>query len=239
MRRLGSLLLILMAIALIGDTADRYATLREKMVREQIDARTVSDGRRGVRDERVLQTMRTVPRHEFVPKRWRSRAYADHPLPIGYDQTISQPYIVAFMTELLQPKPEHIALEVGTGSGYQAAVLSLLVKRVYTIEIIKELGEAAKKRLKRLKYDNVEVKIGDGYYGWEEHAPYDVIIVTAAATHIPPPLIRQLKPGGRMIIPVGSPFHVQDLMLVEKQKDGSITSRSVLPVRFVPLRGNH
>ena len=203
--------------------------------------------RRDIKDEKVLEAMRKVKRHEFAPPdeqvrkagmsagRWLEQAYADHPLPIGFRQTISQPYIVAFMTEMLKPQKEHKVLEIGTGSGYQAAVLAEIVDKVYTIEIIEELGKQAKERLKRLEYKNIDVKIGDGYYGWEEHAPFDSIIVTAAAEHIPPPLIKQLKKGGRMCIPVGSPFFVQNLMFVEKTEDGKIRTKRILPVRFVPL----
>jgi len=190
---------------------------------------------RGVKNEKVLKAMRAVPRHEFVPPKLIYQAYADHPVPIGYNQTISQPYIVAFMTELLNLQGEDKVLEVGTGSGYQAAVLGEIVDKVYTIEIIPELGKQAKERLKRLGYKNIEVKIEDGYNGWEEHEPYDAIIVTAAAEHIPPPLVKQLKEGGKMCIPVGSPFFVQDLTVVEKKKDGKIVTRKILPVRFVPL----
>lgn len=216
-----------------------YKAERHLMVKTQIDWRTVRDSRKGVKDKRVLSAMRTVPRHKFVPKNLRKYAYYDGPLEIGYGQTISQPYIVAFMTELLKPKKEHIALEVGTGSGYQAAILSELVKEVYTIEIIPELEKQAKERLKRLGYKNVKVKNADGYYGWKEHAPFDVIIVTAAAGHIPPPLVKQLKPGGKMCIPVGGRFSIQNLILVEKKKDGKITTRNIMPVQFVPLTGKH
>ena len=212
---------------------------REWMVKRQIDAEGITDGRIGVKNKSVLEAMRRVLRHEFVPERFRSRAYTDMPWPIGYDQTISQPYIVAYMTELLDPKKEHKVLEVGTGSGYQAAVLAELVNHVYTIEIIKELGESAEKRLKRLGYKNVTVKIGDGYFGWEEHAPYDAIIVTAAPDHIPPLLIHQLKPGGTLCIPVGGRFRVQTLTLVQKTESGSIMTRQIMPVRFVPLTGKH
>jgi protein-L-isoaspartate(D-aspartate) O-methyltransferase len=204
---------------------------RFRMVATQIEAR-------GVRNKRVLEAMREVPRHKFVEPRQLRAAYDDRPLPIGHGQTISQPYIVAFMTELLEPKPDHQVLEVGTGSGYQAAVLAELVKNVYTIEIIKELGESAKERLEKLGYENVEVKIADGYHGWEEHAPFDSIIVTCAASHVPPPLIKQLKPGGKMCIPVGTVFGPQYLFIIVKQKDGSVKSKSVLPVRFVPLVGH-
>lgn len=215
--------------------ADPYKKQRERMVATQIDWRGVRAGRIGVRDEAVLDAMLRVPRHEFVPKKHKSSAYADSPLPIGYDQTISQPYIVGFMTEMLKVKKEHKVLEIGTGSGYQAAVLAEIVDNVYSIEIIKELGKQVKTRLKRLNYKNVTVRIGDGYFGWEEHAPFDAIIVTAAADHIPPPLVRQLKPGGRMGIPVGGRFQVQNLLIVEKALDGTVTTRQVMPVRFVPL----
>ena len=214
---------------------DPYQNQREQMVATQIDWRGVRDGRIGVRDEVVLDAMRRVRRHEFVPKRYKSSAYDDSPLPIGYDQTISQPYIVGFMTEMLKVKEKHKVLEIGTGSGYQAAVLAEIVDDVYSIEIIEELGEQVKARLKRLNYKNITVRIGDGYFGWEEHAPFDAIIVTAAADHIPPPLVKQLKPGGRMGIPVGGRFQVQNLLIVEKALDGTVTTKQVMPVRFVPL----
>ncbi|MES9969965.1 MAG: protein-L-isoaspartate(D-aspartate) O-methyltransferase [Candidatus Thiodiazotropha sp.] len=190
-------------------------------------------------DARVMQVLAEVPRHEFVPEEIRDRAYENRPQPIGFGQTISQPYIVAIMTDLMAPKTEDIALEIGTGSGYQAAVLSRLVQKVYTMEIVEPLGKQATTRLKRLGYDNIEVSISDGYYGWQEHAPFDIIIVTAAASHIPPPLIEQLKPGGKMIIPVGSRFMTQQLLLVDKDADKEITVRQILPVRFVPLTGEH
>ena len=211
-----------------GDSAG-YEKLRYQMVEKQIAAR-------GIRDGNVLRAMRNVPRHLFVPERNRGSAYGDFPLPIGYGQTISQPYIVALMTELLEPEKDDVALEVGTGSGYQAAVLSEIVKEVYTIEIIPPLGRAAEKRLKELAYKNITVKVGDGYYGWEEYGPFDRIVVTAASDHIPPPLIKQLKKGGKMAIPVGRPFLVQHLMLVERSEHGDIQTRSILPVRFVPFR---
>ena len=214
---------------------DPYQNQREQMVATQIDWRGVRDGRIGVRDEVVLDAMRRVPRHEFVPKRYKSSAYDDSPLPIGYDQTISQPYIVGFMTEMLKVKKKHKVLEIGTGSGYQAAVLAEIVDDVYSIEIIEELGKQVEARLKRLNYKNITVRIGDGYFGWEEHAPFDAIIVTAAADHIPPPLVKQLKPGGRMGIPVGGRFQVQNLLIVEKALDGTVTTKQVMPVRFVPL----
>ncbi len=187
----------------------------------------------------VRQALLDVPRHLFVPPALRTAAYENRPLPIGYGQTISQPYIVALMTELLEPKPEHTVLEVGTGSGYQAAVLARLVKQVYTIEIIEPLAEQARLRLKEQGYANVEVRVGDGYYGLKEHAPFDGIVVTAAASHIPPPLVEQLKPGGKMVIPVGGQFLVQSLMLVEKNLQGEVLTRQLLPVSFVPLTGGH
>jgi len=215
--------------SLLEGDSEQYKGLRHRMVDQQIAAR-------GIEDERVLQAMRDVPRHLFVPKGRRGSAYGDFPLPIGYGQTISQPYIVALMTELLEPEKDDVALEVGTGSGYQAAVLSRIVKEVYTVEIIPPLGKAAEKRLKEVAYENIKVKIGDGYYGWEEYALFDCIIVTAASDHIPPPLIRQLKRGGKMAIPVGGPFQVQNLMLVEKSGEGEIQTRNILPVRFVPFR---
>ena len=226
-------------IAIPSQGADKFDDDRKWMVKTQIDAEGITDGRIGVKNRSVLEAMRRVLRHEFVPDRYKSQSYVDMPLPIGYDQTISQPYIVAYMTELLDPKKEHKVLEVGTGSGYQAAVLAELVKHVYTIEIIKELGESAEERLKRLAYKNVTVKIGDGYFGWEEHAPYDAIIVTAAPDHIPPMLLHQLKPGGKLVIPVGGRFRVQNLTLVQKTEAGSVMTRQVMPVVFVPLTGKH
>lgn len=206
---------------------DIYEKERTDMVRRQIKLR-------GINDKSTLNAMKTVERHLFVPAEYKSRAYEDRPLPIGYGQTISQPYIVAYMTDLLELGPGDTILEIGTGSGYQAAVLAEIVNRVYTIEIVEELGLSAKKRLKTLKYDNVEVKLADGYYGWEEHGPFDGIIVTAASEYIPPPLIDQLKDGGKMIIPVGSPFSVQTLMMITK-KGEEITTKSLVPVRFVPF----
>jgi protein-L-isoaspartate(D-aspartate) O-methyltransferase len=216
---------------------ERLTALREAMVREQISH--APDYRDPVKDQKVLAAMRSVPRHLFVPSSDVGRAYGDFPIPIGHGQTISQPYIVALMTEMLQVKPEHKVLEIGTGSGYQAAVLSPLVKDVYSIEIIKPLALQAEERLKRLNYPNVQIKVGDGYYGWEEHAPFDRIIVTCAANFVPPPLLKQLKPGGKMCIPVGGQYAVQYLTMVEKSEEGSVTMRKTLPVRFVPLtRGN-
>ena len=211
---------------------EEYSKEREKMVREQIQAR-------GVKDPSVLKAMREVARHCFVSSDFREEAYDDHPVPIGMRQTISQPYIVALMTELLRVKPSDRVLEVGTGSGYQSAVLSGLVSRVFTVEIYPSLAEEAGARLASLGYKNVKIRRGDGYFGWKEYAPFDAIIVTAASSEIPPPLLRQLKPGGRMCIPVGGPYQVQKLTLIEKLHDGSISTREVIPVRFVPLRGDH
>jgi protein-L-isoaspartate(D-aspartate) O-methyltransferase len=229
MKRTGAilaLLLLLTAPSAPADDAERAA--RDAMVRTQI-------ADRGIRDPDTLAAMRAVPRHRFVPPDLAESAYADQPLPIGYGQTISQPYIVAVMTETLRLKPGHKVLEIGAGSGYQAAVLARIVREVFTIEIIPELGNAARERLKTLGYRNVRVRVADGYDGWPEEAPFDAIVVTAAADHIPPPLIRQLRDGGRMVIPVGSPFFVQTLMLVEKDR-GKIRTTSLMPVRFVPFR---
>jgi protein-L-isoaspartate(D-aspartate) O-methyltransferase len=185
----------------------------------------------------VIAAMGRVARHDFVPEALRARAYEDRPLPIGYGQTISQPYIVALMSDLLKPARGQVMLEIGTGSGYQAAVLAELGIETYTMEIVPELGAAAAARLDRLGYGRARVKVADGYHGWPEHAPFDGIVVTAAADHVPPPLIAQLKPGGRMVIPVGPAFMVQQLVLVTKAADGTTRTRQLLPVRFVPLTG--
>ena len=201
---------------------------RQRMVREQLVPR-------GIHDERVLAAMGKVPREEFVSENLRGQAYADQPLPIGHDQTISQPFIVAYMTEQLRPQPTDRVLEIGTGSGYQTAVLSELVKEVYTIEIVEPLAKDASARLARLGYKNSHVKIGDGYAGWPEAAPFDAIIVTCAPDKVPQPLAAQLKDGGRMVIPVGGGLD-QQLYLLEK-KDGQVEQRAILPVRFVPMAG--
>ncbi|MDY0188463.1 MAG: protein-L-isoaspartate(D-aspartate) O-methyltransferase [Syntrophus sp. (in: bacteria)] len=187
----------------------------------------------------VIKAMEKVERHRFVPSGLVPLAYLNRPLPIGHGQTISQPYIVALMTDLMKVKPGDRVLEIGTGSGYQAAILAELAGSVYSIEIIEALGREAATRLKALGFRNVKAKVGDGYYGWPEAAPFDSIMVTAAASHVPPPLVRQLKRGGRMVIPMGTQFLTQSLMLVEKKQDGSIISRQILPVRFVPLTGGH
>jgi protein-L-isoaspartate(D-aspartate) O-methyltransferase len=207
-----------------------YAALRREMVRTQL-----APPARDVTDARVLAAMGKVPRHEFVPANLRDEAYADRPLPIGHGQTISQPYIVAFMTEQLRPKPTDKVLEIGTGSGYQAAVLAELVAAVYTIEIVEPLARRAMADLARLGYTNVWVRAGDGYQGWPEAAPFDAIIVTCAPEHVPQPLVDQLKEGGRMVIPVG-PIGAQELYLLEKRA-GAVQRRAVLPVRFVPMTG--
>ena len=207
---------------------ERFRAQREAMVSQQIEAR-------GIDDPDVLRAMRTVPRHLFVSVEYREEAYGDHPLPIGLNQTISQPYIVALMTQLADPDPGDVVLEVGTGSGYQAAVLAEIVRSVYTIEILAPLGERARARLEELGYSNVQSRIGDGYQGWKEHAPFDAILVTAAAEQIPAPLIEQLKPGGTLVIPVGEQDSIQTLMQVRKAADGTTVSQSLIPVRFVPL----
>lgn len=231
--------LLLAGLAAGGEVEDpKWRQQRERMVTTTIEH--PRDYRDPVRDPRVLAALRSTPRHEFVPESFRWQAYEDHPVPIGYGQTISQPYIVAKMTELLELKPGDRVLELGTGSGYQAAVLAPLVKEVYTIEIVEPLGLAARERLARLGYQNVEVRVGDGYFGWPEKAPFDAIIVTAWATHVPPPLIEQLKPGGRMVIPVGSFLYQQNLIVVHKGKTPrDLRMDSVMPVAFVPLLGDH
>ena len=228
---LGAVLLL--AVAGSPQDVDPHRAERERMVASQIGPDVA--GRTPVTDPRVLDALRSVPRHRFVPDDVVRYAYADQPLPIGFGQTISQPYIVAAMTELLKVDRADRVLEVGTGSGYQAAVLAELVQEVFTIEIVEPLEKAADERLRSLGYANVQVRFADGYFGWEEHAPFDAVIVTAASSHIPPPLVAQLKPGGRMVIPVGPPLQVQSLMLVEKRLDGSVTQRNLMAVRFVPL----
>ena len=209
---------------------EEAAELRRTMVVQQIE-------KRGVDDALVLEAMRSVPRHRFVPTVSITKAYADQPQPIGHGQTISQPYIVAYMTEMLELDPEEKVLEIGTGSGYQAAVLAEITDRVWSIEIIEDLADTAKQRLRQLGYKEVRTRQGDGYYGWESAAPFDGIIVTAAAGHIPTPLIEQLASDGKMIIPIGGTYEVQSLMLVQKNEDGEVTTERLMPVRFVPMTG--
>ena len=216
--------------------AERQAMVLE--ITEQAQEAAAETGRPAI-GAAVLAAMRRVPRHLFVPKGEERYAYRNRPLPIGYGQTISQPFVVALMTDLLEVKSGDRVLEIGTGSGYQAAVLAELGVKVYSIEIVEPLAARAAKILEKLFPREVRVRHGDGYYGWEEHAPFDAIVVTAAAGHVPPPLIRQLKRGGRMVIPLGSGFMVQQLVLVEKAPDGRISSREIAPVRFVPLTGGH
>jgi protein-L-isoaspartate(D-aspartate) O-methyltransferase len=220
---------------------DGYQRQRAAMV-EAIAADVVATSEylgQSTLDPRVLTAMATVPRHEFVPPLLLPAAYANRPLPIGHGQTISQPYIVALMTDLLGLEQPAKVFELGTGSGYQAAVLAQLGHEVYTLEIIEPLGEAARSRLARLGYDRVHARVGDGYYGWSQAAPFDAIVVTAAASHVPPPLLAQLKPGGRMVIPVGGRFTTQQLVLIQKDEVGEFTTRQMLPVMFVPLTGQH
>jgi protein-L-isoaspartate(D-aspartate) O-methyltransferase len=209
--------------------SDAYDSARSKMVEQQMAARDISD-------PRVLAAMREVPRHRFVPEREQRYAYADTPLPIGEGQTISQPYIVALMTQLVRPTSADRALEIGTGSGYQAAVLAAVVKHVYSVELEPTLAASAERLLKDLGYTNVTTRTGDGYAGWPEHAPFDIIVVTAAPDHVPQPLLEQLKPGGRMVLPVGPISFGQELRLIEKDELGKLRSRNVSSVRFVPLR---
>jgi protein-L-isoaspartate(D-aspartate) O-methyltransferase len=215
--------------------ADDRASARLRMVETiEVYARSPDNGvAGGTLDARVLDVMRALPRHEFVPEGVSHLAYGDHPLPIGDGQTISQPFIVALMTHLLEVKPDDRVLEIGTGSGYQAAVLARLAREVYSVELVEGLGKRAAQTLARLGYANVVTRIGDGYQGWEEHAPYDGIVVTAAPDHVPPALVAQLKPGARLVIPVGG--FSQDLMVIAKAADGTTTSTSIVPVRFVPL----
>ena len=231
------LLLLLASTAL----ADEYAQARQHLVEvieQDVRATSLYLDKEAL-DPRVMIAMGKVPRHEFVPATQIPQAYTNRPLPIGYGQTISQPYIVALMSDLIKPQANDRVLEIGTGSGYQAAMLAELTGQVYSMEIIEALGKQAAERLSRLGYDNVTTHIGDGYYGWEEHAPFDAIVVTAAASHVPPPLVAQLKPGGRMIIPVGSRFLTQQLVLIEKTSGGELITRQILPVKFVPLTGEH
>ncbi len=219
-----------------GFVAERRALVAEISA---LAKETQSETGQGVFSAQVMEAMGRVPRHLFVPFEVRHYAYRNRPLPIGYGQTISQPFLVAYMTELLKVNKDSKVLEIGTGSGYQAAILGELVKEVYTIEIIKPLAERATETLKSNGYTNVQVQVGDGYYGWKKYAPFDAIIVTSVASHVPPPLIQQLKRGGRMLIPLGSSFMPQHLVLVEKDMQDRVRTRELLPVRFVPLIGGH
>ena len=228
-RLLAGLLSILSVLGVTVWAQDAQTSAREAMVKDQLAAR-------GIRDPRVLEAMTEVPRHEFVPQTVRSLAYADGPLPIGQGQTISQPFIVAFMTEVLALNKDDIVLEVGTGSGYQAAILGKIAKEVYTIEIVPALAESAQKLLEKLRFENVHVRQGDGYLGWPEKAPFDAIIVTCAPDHVPEPLVNQLKEGGRLVIPIGEQGGVQQLVLLRK-KEGKILQENKLDVRFVPMTG--
>lgn len=233
--------LIVLVIVCNAMGADQYEEARHKMVKAiEADVRETSlyINKKSL-DPRVMEVMDKVERHKFVPPSEQTWAYANRPLPIGHGQTISQPYIVALMTDLISVDPGDRVLEIGTGSGYQAAVLAEMGTEVFTIEIIDPLARQASRRLADLGYSQVKTREGDGYYGWEDEAPFDAIVVTAAADHVPPPLVRQLKPGGVMVIPVGSRFMVQQLVLVTKDSAGSITTRQILPVRFVPLTGDH
>jgi len=225
--RIGYLLIISLLFIFIPCKGEDFSPLRKRMVEYQIIAR-------GIRDKRVIDAMLKVPRHMFVPEEYRDEAYNDYPLPIGHGQTISQPYIVALMTEALQLKDTDRVLEIGTGSGYQAAILAEIVKEVYSIEIIDELARRAKKTLDALGYKNIHIKVGNGYNGWPEKAPFDAIIVTCAPRKIPRPLIEQLKNGGRMVIPVGRSYGVQRLIRVTK-RDGKIHKELLTLVRFVPM----
>jgi protein-L-isoaspartate(D-aspartate) O-methyltransferase len=226
--RIILIFIFLMMLKYSFPQADKYVSARNDMVKYQI-----SD--RGITNYELLRAMRKVPRHLFVPADYQKDAYGDYPLPIGYGQTISQPYIVAYMTEVVKPNMKKKALEIGTGSGYQAAVLAEIVDSVYTIEIIPELAVESEARLKNLGYKNVIGKFGDGYNGWAQHAPFDIIIVTAAAAEIPQPLIEQLAENGHLVIPVGKSYELQDLILLTK-KNGKIDRKRLAPVRFVPFR---
>jgi protein-L-isoaspartate(D-aspartate) O-methyltransferase len=228
---------VVLLIATAASAEKHFPVQRARMV-EAIEAMARVAPSKGTEiSPAVLAVMREVPRHELVPAKVKGVAYENHPLFIGHGQTISQPYIVALMTSLARPAKDHVVLEVGTGSGYQAAVLSRLVARVYTIEIVEPLAQDAAANLKRIGYNNVIVRAGDGYKGWPEHAPFDAILVTAAANHVPQPLVDQLKPGGRLVIPVGATSMSQNLMVIDKDERGKAYNRAIIPVRFVPLTG--
>ncbi len=233
--RIPACLLLLLALSA---QADDYAAARQSLIDElQLYAGLARDSDTVRFSNAVMTAMNKVERHRMVPASQRPYAYENRPLPIGHGQTISQPYIVALMTELIEPDADDVVLEIGTGSGYQAAVLAEIVAQVYSIEIIDALASQAKSRLESMGYDNITTRLGDGYFGWREHAPFDAIVVTAAASHVPPPLIEQLKPGGLMIIPVGGRFTTQTLLLLEKTDEGEIITRQHGAVRFVPLTG--
>lgn len=237
LRKTIVLLLLSSAAASCFGAETDWQGRRDLLVREIEEDVRATSGYTGKRElsPLVVESMRSVPRHEFVPAQYRDDAYLNRPLPIGSGQTISQPYIVALMTDLADVSPDSVVLEIGTGSGYQAAVLAEIVDHVYTIEIIESLGRRAEGTLMRLGYDNVSVRIGDGYKGWPEHAPFKAIIVTAAPEAVPEPLIEQLAIGGKLVIPVGPQYAAQSLQVLEKQADGTITTSNVLPVRFVPF----
>ena len=238
--RLLSVLLLALAPSVAWAQDSRAAERRQMIEEIAADARlTAAETGRPAFAGPVIAAIAKVPRHRFVPPDQERAAYQNRPLPIGHGQTISQPYIVALMTDLLNVGPRHTVLEIGTGSGYQAAILAELAQTVCTIEIVEPLARQAAERLRALGHPQVRTRVGDGYYGWEDCGPFDSIIVTAAAGQVPPPLVKQLKPGGRMVIPIGAPFLTQQLMLVDKQPDGTIVTRQVLPVRFVPLTGGH
>jgi len=235
-------IVLLVSTSLNADMSQKEYKHKRKQMIETIKKETKATSKYlGTKtlDPKVIDAMQSVKRDQFVPKQYQEKAYENRPLPIGYGQTISQPYMVAIMTDLLALKESDTVLEVGTGSGYQAAILVQIVKKVYTLEIIEPLGLEAKQRLEKLGYKNIEVQIADGYYGLKNRAPFDAIIVTAAAGQIPPPLLKQLKPGGRMVIPVGSQFFVQQLILIQKDTNGKISLKQILPVKFVPLTGKH
>lgn len=235
--RHAAFMMLLIALAAY---ADEYAELRDELVAEvEYYAELARDSNDGKFDDAVVRSLRKVERHKFVPAGERAYAYDNRPLPIGHGQTISQPYVVALMTDLIAPQANDVVLEIGTGSGYQAAILAEIVKHVYSIEIIEPLSLRATERLERLGYRNVTTRLGDGYYGWEAHAPFDAIVVTAAASHVPPPLIEQLEPGGLMVIPVGGRFMTQQLLLIEKTERDEIVTKQIGAVRFVPLTGEH
>ena len=239
MSRQFLLLALLCLVMTRPPCADEFSRQREQLMTAiaVLATETASETGRPAFSPAVMAAMTKVPRHRFVPTDQVPYAYANRPLAIGHGQTISQPYIVALMTDLIDPRADQHVLEIGTGSGYQAAVLAELVAQVHSIEIIAPLAEEAAARLKALGYANIQTRVGDGYYGWEEVGPFDAILVTAAASHVPPPLIRQLKPGGRMVIPVGAHFMAQYLLLVEKTAEGQVSTRQILPVSFVPLTG--